>query len=275
MTAERAVIMTLTNVEVSFGRGQQPMLGQVSLQVREGEFVSFVGPSGCGKSTLLRLMAGLLEPTSGTLTHLSEKNGRHSTPKIGFVFQHPTLLPWRTAMQNLVLPLELTGSRPDPGHPNPADLSPRRLLALLQQVGLHPADATKRPAALSGGMQMRLSLARALVNDPDLLLLDEPLAAVDDLLRMRLQEDVARVHREQSLTTVLVTHNLIEAVYLSDRVFVLGGTPTRLIAEMEIPFAQPRPADLRTTAGFGDLVRQLSDALLVVSQSPDSVQKAV
>ncbi len=248
---------------VHFPGADTAVLGPLSTEFRKGEFVSLVGPSGCGKSTLLRLVAGLLEPSDGSVltdfqhSTSAQENGVSAGTRIGFVFQQPTLLPWRTALQNLSLPLELgprTKSRT-------ASLSDAQKLDLLQQVGLGRSDADKRPNELSGGMQMRLSLARALAVNPQILLLDEPLAAVDDLLRLRLQEDVRRVHDEQHLTTILVTHNLHEAVFLSDRVLVLGGHPTRILQDVGIPCEQPRTDATRNSPQFHELVRQLGTIL--------------
>lgn len=264
--------MSLRDVALSFSEGAAPVLGPISLDLRQGEFLSLAGPSGCGKSTLLRLIAGLLVPTSGSISagenSLAADNGfaalkssevrqpsRSHAARVGFVFQHPTLLPWRTALQNLSLPLEL-GKQ---ASVNRSDVS--RYMSLLKQVGLAEADASKRPGELSGGMQMRLSLARALATDPQLLLLDEPLAAVDDLMRIRLQQDISRIHADQKLSSVLVTHNLHEAIFMSDRVLVLGGSPTRIVEEIVVPEAQPRSAEFRQTPLFGELVQKLASAL--------------
>jgi NitT/TauT family transport system ATP-binding protein len=171
------------------------------------------------------------------------------------VFQQATLLPWRTAADNLRLPLEL-----GPGRSN-ASLSSAEVSALLEQVGLSAGDAGKRPHKLSGGMQMRLSLARALATQPSLLLLDEPFAAVDDLLRQRLQEDLRRIQQQRSLTTVLVTHNLAEAAFLSDRVIVLAGIPASIRLESRIPAGPMRNAEFRGSPEYGESVRRLSESL--------------
>ncbi len=248
------VAFGLREVSVGFPGSDRPVLTNISLSVDRGEFVSFVGPSGCGKSTLLRLLAGLMSPSAGILT-LDESLRDGETPRIGFVFQHPTLLPWRTAAQNIRLPLEL-------GHMNhDRELSGDQVTRLLDQVGLSSADARKRPPQLSGGMQMRLSLARALATDPAVLLLDEPFAAVDDLLRLKLQEDIRRLHDARALTTVLVTHNLHEAVFLSDRVFVLAGSPSAVATEVAVDWAGDRDAEFRNSATFGDCTRWLTAAL--------------
>ncbi|MEZ6059081.1 MAG: ATP-binding cassette domain-containing protein [Planctomycetaceae bacterium] len=181
--------------------------------VRRGEFVTIVGPSGCGKSTVLRLIAGLLPPTRGTVSVNPDPDSVRC--RIGFVFQDATLLPWRTAVGNVLLPAEL-GARATP----PAGNTP----FALRLAGLPDSDADKRPGQLSGGMRMRVSLARALVTEPKLLLLDEPFAALDDILRSQLQQEVRRIHNQCDVTTVLVTHNIHEAVFMSDRVLVMGGS---------------------------------------------------
>ena len=243
----------LNRLGIRFPAAERCVLENVSLTIPRGEFLSIVGPSGCGKSTLLRLLAGLLEPTEGSVTRTTTASG--SLNRIGFVFQHPTLLPWRTARANLQLPLELGRS------PNQEPLSNDACLNLLRQVGLIDSDAEKRPAELSGGMQMRLSLARALATKPDVLLLDEPFAAVDDLLRLKLQEDVRRLHDERNLTSVLVTHNLHEAVFLSDRVIVLNGSPSRISDTLEILVNESRTAHFRDSTKFFDLLRTLTAAL--------------
>jgi NitT/TauT family transport system ATP-binding protein len=185
MTSQGSSIFQLRQVTVAFG-GAPPVLDRVNLSIQRGEFVALAGPSGCGKSTLLKVLAGLLQPQSGEVL-FDGQPATGSGQSVGFVFQQPALLPWRTALQNLRLPLELGPGRNPP-------LAESDLTALMRQVGLRDSDASKRPGEMSGGMQMRLSLARALVRSPEVLLLDEPFAAVDDLLRMKLQENLRAVH---------------------------------------------------------------------------------
>ncbi len=235
------------------------MIDGVSASLKVGEFVSIVGPSGCGKSTLLKMLAGLLVPTSGSISRSSAMNSE----RIGFVFQHPTLLPWRTAVENLELPLEL-GSRNTRQR-----LTSSECVELLRQVGLKESDGTKRPSELSGGMQMRLSLARALATQPTVMLLDEPFAAVDDLLRMKLQDDVRRIHDERRLTTILVTHNLHEAVYLSDRVIVMSSAPSSIVGEIEVAVSAGvrRAPEFRESAEFQSAVQRLSRLLFAPHRS--------
>ena len=233
----------------------QPAVRDVSVTVPTGQFVSLLGPSGCGKSTFLRLIAGLLSPSAGTLTVADQapEHARKTSTRMAFVFQDPTLLPWRTVAQNLRLPLELQGM-PKAEH---ADL----ISSSLRLIGLHPDDARKRPRMLSGGMRMRVSLARALVTSPELLLLDEPFAALDDVLRQQLNEELVRIWREKQWTAVFVTHNVSEAVFLSERVLVMSARPGTLVADVPIPFAYPRTPDLRGTPEFARLTADLSARL--------------
>ena len=248
------IAFTFQNVTQHFGAGEAPVFRDLNLSIAAGQFVSILGPSGCGKSTLLRLIAGLQTPTSGTVQHHAAADNQ----RISFVFQHPTLLPWRTAEQNLRLPLELG---PSDARRSLTLNDQERRHQLLEQVGLSAQDVTKRPAEMSGGMQMRLSLARALVTDPTVLLLDEPLAAVDDFLRMRLQEDIRRLHEDRRLTSVLVTHNMQEAVFLSDQVIVLNGTPADVSASMEIKWPGVRDAAFRNSDANVGYMRELSHSM--------------
>ena len=252
--------VTLEHVTKRFG--EVTAVRDVNIEVKDKEFLVLVGPSGCGKSSLLRIVAGLQDVTSGNVTRLTpDLTPGHKSSEIGFVFQHPTLLPWRTAEANLQLPTEL-GS----GSSN-RQLTSEDCHELLHQVGLSRSDANKRPSELSGGMQMRLSLARALATKPDVLLLDEPFAAVDDLLRLRLQEDVRRLHESRRLTTILVTHNLHEAVFLSDRVIVLSGSPSHIRSEISVQTTQARSSAYRDSDEFYAFVKSVSASLFRVPES--------
>ena len=237
--------LRLTNLCAGFG--DTTVLRIDSLEIGSGEFVSIVGPSGCGKSTLLRIIAQLLEPKSGEI-RIPRAQQRACT-RTGFVFQDATLLPWRTAAANIRLPGELER----------VSVPMSRLQQLAQMIGLSEDDLQKRPAALSGGMKMRVSLARALALQPDLLLLDEPFAAVDDLLRQQLQTDVLRIQKDLCLTTVMVTHNVAEAVYMSDRVITLGGSPAAVTSTTAVSL--DRSDDCRSTAEFGASVGTILEAL--------------
>jgi len=247
-------LIAADRVTMQFASGPM-VLREVSFSVKGGEFVSLLGPSGCGKSTLLRLIAGLLAPTSGRLTVADEppSEARRERSRVAFVFQDPTLLPWRTVTGNIRLPFELKGILTDDAL--------ARVNAVLDLVGLNAADAKKRPRQLSGGMRMRVSLARALVTDPNLLLLDEPFAALDDVLRQQLNEELVRLWQRSGWTAVFVTHNVSEAVFLSQRVLVMTSRPGTVLADVPVPFAYPRTSDLRGTAEFARLTAMLSQRL--------------
>ncbi len=222
-------VLSLNSVSRRFDSGVVA-LDCVDLQIGAGEFVVLLGPSGCGKSTLLRLIAGLDAPNSGTITW----HDKPAPGEIGFVFQDPTLMPWADAQANVAMPLRLRGV---------ADAQ-ARARAALSLVGLDDF-ATARPATLSGGMRMRVSIARALAARPRVLLMDEPFAALDEFTRHRLQDDVLRITAELGCTTVFVTHSLYEGAYLADRIVLMRARPGQIAAE--IPAPGPRPRDR-----FGD-----------------------
>lgn len=239
---------------MAFGESRQA-LADVSCEIHQGEFVSILGPSGCGKSTFLRLVAGLMPATSGQLTVGGEtpEVARRTTCRVSFVFQEPHLLPWRTVAENIRLPLELQGiSRLK---------SAGRIDESLRLIGLTPDDGRKRPRNLSGGMRMRVSLARGLAIQPDLLLLDEPFAALDDVLRQQLNEELVRIWSQHGWTGVFVTHNVAEAVFLSQRVLVMSKRPGTIIADVSVPFAYPREPSLRAEPEFARLCGELSQRL--------------
>jgi NitT/TauT family transport system ATP-binding protein len=228
-------------------------LGPLDLDVGKGEFVSLLGPSGCGKSTALRLIAGLNAPTSGTVEVAHRAGEARATHSIGFVFQEPTLMPWASVKENVRLPLKLAHA--------PAAAANDRVGEALAQVGLSEfADAF--PRELSGGMKMRVSLARALVTDPDILLMDEPFAALDEITRFRLNNDLLALWRNLRKTVIFVTHSVFESVYLSQRVIVMTSRPGRLSAEFRIDAPEPRGEDFRTSADYAGLCRKVSNALM-------------
>ena len=237
-------VAALREVEVDYARGRA--LGPFSLAVSPGETVALVGPSGCGKSTALRLLAGLEAPSRGAVERTP---GRGET---AVVFQAPTLAPWLSAQANVALPLELAGV--------PAAEAPRRADEALARVGLAGAEAA-RPAQLSGGMAMRVSLARALVTGPKLLLLDEPFAALDEITRRALADDVLALWAAAKPAIVFVTHNVEEAVYMGSRVVVMTRGPGRTAGEFAVEGPLPRPPHFRTEAGFRRTVEAVSDAL--------------
>lgn len=236
-------------------RSGQTVLRNVCFEVSSGDFVSMLGPSGCGKSTLLRTIAGLQQPTAGVLqvAGQSPEAARRNKHRLAYVFQEANLLPWRNVLGNICLPLEL--ERMPRGQQ--AELAGNAL----QLVGLTSRDAGKRPAMLSGGMKMRVSLARALVTGPELMLLDEPFGALDDLLRQQLNEELLRIWQQQGWTAVFVTHNVAEAVYLSERVLVMGPRPGDAWQSVAVPFGRNRVPDLRGEPEFARLCGHVSRLL--------------
>ena len=224
-------------------------LADVSLEARRNEFVCLVGPSGCGKSTLLRLVAGLLAPSGGAVS-IGGSPVTEPRADTGIVFQAPTLLPWATILDNVLFPVDMMGR---------LDRAAReRAHALLELVGLAGFEA-KYPRELSGGMQQRAGICRALVHDPDILLMDEPFGALDALTRDRLNMELLRIWQRDRKTVVLVTHSIAEAVLLSDRVIVMSERPSRVVEEVTIDLPRPRdPSRTREDPAFGDYVVRLS-----------------
>jgi NitT/TauT family transport system ATP-binding protein len=218
----------------------------VDLDVTPGEFVALLGPSGCGKSTLLRLVAGLDRPDAGSVE--VDATGA----RVAFVFQDAHLLPWRTVLSNVALPLELAGV------PKEATLAEAR--RAIEEVGLGDALG-RRPAELSGGMRMRASLARALVTHPRLLLLDEPFAALDEITRYRLDDQLRALWLAQGMTVIFVTHSITEAAYLAERAVVFSPRPARVVADVRVDLPRERAAVTRTEAAFAAATRVLFDAL--------------
>lgn len=227
-------------------------LGPMDLAVRRGEFVSLLGPSGCGKSTALRLIAGLSVASSGTIRVQRPQATTQGAHGVGFVFQEPTLMPWTTVRENVRLPFKLANVAS-----TDAD---SRIDDALTLVGLSEFAAAY-PRELSGGMKMRVSLARALVTDPDILLMDEPFAALDEITRFRLNNDLLALWRNLHKTVIFVTHSVFESVYLSQRVVVMTSRPGRIAAEIAIKTKEPRTEDFRTSAEYVAYCRQVSDAL--------------
>ena len=238
-------------------------LQPVDLRIEEGEFVTLLGPSGCGKSTLLKMIAGLLAPSDGRLllwrkpVDQLEANGR----KIAFVFQSPTLMPWASVATNVRLPLDLAGV--------PRAESEARVADALALVGLSKF-AGALPRTLSGGMQMRVSIARGLVTEPNLLLMDEPFGALDEITRHRLDADLLGLWRAKRLTVVFVTHSIHEAVFLSSRVVMMAARPGRLVEDIRIDEPHPRTADFMVSPQFSLHARRLQESLLRASAEVDA-----
>ncbi len=219
-------------------------LERVSFAVKAREFVAVIGPSGSGKTTLLRVLAGLLRPTSGSVTF---KGGQ---PRIGMVFQQANLMPWRTVLGNILLPLELQDS-PD---------AIARAHGMIELVGLQGFESSW-PRQLSGGMAQRVALGRALVHDPDLLLLDEPFGSLDALTRERMWIELSRIWQARRKTVVMVTHSIEEALFLADRVLVLSQRPGMIKLDLKVDLPRPRKDEMRYTAQFGKLARKLKSAI--------------
>jgi NitT/TauT family transport system ATP-binding protein len=241
--AERTRTLALDGVTKRFPTGTVA-LTDVSLSIDSGEFVTVVGPSGCGKSTLLRLASGLEEVTSGTI----EVSARATS----YVFQDATLLEWRSALRNVELVGELRGV--------PREERRARARAALDLVGLTGFEG-QHPRQLSGGMRMRVSLARALVAEPDLALFDEPFGALDEITRLQMQTELQKLFRLERFAGLFITHSVSEAVYLSTRVLVMSGRPGRIVAEIPIPWDYPRPPELRYAAEFAAITGRVSAAL--------------
>ena len=245
------------SAEKTYPNGTQALL-PVDLTIEEGEFVTLLGPSGCGKSTLLKMVAGLLEPTDGRLQlwHKPVAQLEESGKKMAFVFQSPTLMPWASVQTNVRLPLDLAGV--------PRQEADGRVAEALALVGLSKF-AGALPRALSGGMQMRVSIARGLVTQPDLLLMDEPFGALDEITRHKLDADLLDLWRKKKLTVIFVTHSIHEAVFLSSRVVMMAARPGRVVEEFRIAAPYPRTADFMVSPEFSRYAKQLQDSLLRAS----------
>jgi NitT/TauT family transport system ATP-binding protein len=245
-----AALVSIRGVGKTFANGTTALAG-LDLDIRPGEFVSLLGPSGCGKSTALRIIAGLAEPTAGRVEWPGSLSEDHRA-EIGFVFQEPTLMPWATAVDNVWLPLRLRGVSRRAAAP--------RVEESLAQVGLSGFGGSY-PRELSGGMKMRVSIARALSLRPKLLLMDEPFAALDEITRFKLNDDLLRLQREFGCTVVFVTHSVYESVYLSSRILVMAARPGRIVAEIPVGAPRERGEGFRSTQLYADLCRHASGAL--------------
>jgi NitT/TauT family transport system ATP-binding protein len=243
-------ILTTHQLGVTFpdGNGGLHALGEVSFSLAPREFVSVIGPSGSGKSTLLRALAGLVKPTRGSL-HF---DGLASPPRIGFVFQQANLMPWRTVLENILLPLELENA--------PMAEARAKAQEMVELVGLQGFE-NALPRDLSGGMAQRVALSRALIHQPDILLLDEPFGSLDALTRERMWEELLRLWQARQTTVLMVTHSISESLFLSDRVLVLSARPGRIKLDLQVELPRPRQDEMRYTEYFGRLSRQLKEAI--------------
>jgi NitT/TauT family transport system ATP-binding protein len=241
-------------------------LQNVSLGLSRGEFGALIGPSGCGKSTLLRLIADIVQPTSGSLAidGLPPAQARMDR-RIGFVFQNPTLLPWCTVLDNVRLPLRIAGR----SRAANSRRTPQKLIELVALAGFEQA----LPDQLSVGMQQRVAIARALVLEPQLLLLDEPFGALDEITRQRMNIELLRIWAEAKTTALLVTHSIAEAVFMADRVFVMTSRPGRIAAEFPVALSRPRSLEMMKTGEFFDIVNRIRDRLFVPSVQEHDPEK--
>jgi NitT/TauT family transport system ATP-binding protein len=258
-----APAVEILSAEKTYPNGTQALL-PVDLSIAEGEFVTLLGPSGCGKSTLLKMVAGMLEPSDGRLLLWRKPVAQlqESAHRMAFVFQSPTLMPWASVQTNVRLPLDLAGV--------PRKEADARVAEALALVGLDKF-ASALPRALSGGMQMRVSIARGLVTQPDLLLMDEPFGALDEITRHKLDAELLDLWRKKKLTVIFVTHSIHEAVFLSSRVIMMAARPGRVVEEFRIDEPYPRKADFMVSPQFSRYAKALQDSLLRASGAHDEV----
>jgi NitT/TauT family transport system ATP-binding protein len=247
-----AVSLRGVSVRFTTDRGTVLAIENLDLSIAQGTFLTVLGPSGCGKSTLLRVMGDLIAPTAGIVRVMGEApSAARGRREIGFVFQNPALLPWRTVLDNVRLPLEVGGSSGEAGR------KPEELLHLVGLAGWE----TAYPAQLSGGMQQRVAIARALVNEPKLLLMDEPFGALDEITRDRLNEELLNVWQQTRTTIVFVTHSIYEAAFLSEAVLLLAARPGRVRERIAVPYPYPREVAMREGASFMALLARLRRVL--------------
>jgi NitT/TauT family transport system ATP-binding protein len=248
-------LVSIENVDMRYGGAAGTLaVSSLNLKVAKGEFAAVVGPSGCGKSTLMKLVTGLQIPQAGNVI-VAEKQVTKPVSIVGMAFQNPTMLPWRTTLENILLPLEIVEK-----HRHRLRANKKQYVAkaekLLEIVGLGGFGG-KFPWQLSGGMQQRANLCRALIHEPELLMLDEPFGALDAFTREELWCVIRDLHAAQGVTIILVTHDLREAVFLADRIFVMSARPGRVIRDREVPFARPRELEIMYEKGFNDMVQAL------------------
>jgi len=242
-------ILTVQDLSVVFpdSNGGLNAIENISFEVYPREFICFLGPSGSGKTTLLRVLANLLQPTAGQVNFI-----HHQQPKIGMVFQQPSLMSWRTVLDNIKLPLELEGTN--------ESIARKIAQEMIELVGLLGFEDSW-PRDLSGGMAQRVGIARALIHDPDLLLLDEPFASLDALTRERMWTELSHIWQAKQKTVIMVTHSINESLFLADRVLVLTQRPGKIKLDVEVDLPRPRKDDTRYTPHFGKLARKLREAI--------------
>ena len=254
LVREEPAGIEIDHVTMTYKTGTSEVLAlkDVTVDIKKGEFISLLGPSGCGKTTLLRIMADLIEPTSGTIkiSGSTAKDARLAQ-KYGIVFQSPVLYDWRKVKKNITLPLEMMKVSKEE--------QTKRVDNLLELVGLSKFK-DKYPWQLSGGMQQRVAIARALAIEPEILLMDEPFSALDEFSRERLNEELLSIWSKVNNTVVFVTHSIPEAIFLSDRVFVLSPHPGRLSKVVEIPLPRPRTAEMRESPEFYKLITDIRNS---------------
>jgi NitT/TauT family transport system ATP-binding protein len=245
--------LSVRNLSAVFqnGNGGLHVLDKISFDIQESEFVCLLGPSGSGKSVLLRILAGLLAYTDGEV-HLNGSALNGPRPGVGIVFQNANLMPWRSVLENITLPLELRNQ--------PPDQAAKSAIELVELVGLQGFEDVL-PRDLSGGMAQRVAIARALVQDPSLLLLDEPFGALDAITRERMGEELLRIWNARLKTVFMVTHNISESLFLADRVLVLTDRPAQISLDLKVDLPRPRHVDMRYTSEFGKLAQKLRAAI--------------
>ena len=250
-----APILTVCNLDMTFpdNNGGLHAVKNISFSLLPQEFLCIVGPSGCGKSTLLRVLGGLLQPTRGEVVFEGK------TPRFGMVFQESNLMPWRNVLENIILPLELEGVD--------AEDARRQAQELIDLVGLTGFESSY-PRDLSGGMAHRVAIARSLIHDPDILLLDEPFASLDALTRERMGAELLRIWQARQKTVVMVTHSISEALFLADRVLVLSQRPGSLKLDLAVQLPRPRTEEMRYTAAFGEMAKRLKSAIAAPTPNP-------
>lgn len=252
--SEPALRVSHLNVTFTEEDGRLEVLDDISFDIESASFVCLIGPTGGGKSTLLRVIAGLVKPDSGKIS-FENKTYTQAEPNIGMVFQQPNLMPWRCVLDNIYLPLQLAGV--------PLEEAKDKAYHMARMVGLQGYE-NRLPAELSGGMAQRVAIARALISDPDLLLLDEPFAALDALTRETMGNELLRLWQETKKTILMVTHSITEAIFLSDRVLVLTQRPAKLIFDLPIELPRPRNENQRYDNNFISLEQRLRKQLVSV-----------